>query len=48
MVRRIEVMIATGMTLHAAGDAEHGDQWLQVMRPRLQRDLAFIRSQPPA
>jgi hypothetical protein len=45
MVRRIEVLIATGMAAHASGDPGHGDAWLRVMKPRLLRDLAFIRAQ---
>jgi hypothetical protein len=47
MVRRIEAMVATGTSLNAAGDAEHGEQRLRAMRPRLLRDIAFIRSQQP-
>jgi aminoglycoside phosphotransferase (APT) family kinase protein len=45
MVRRIEVMVATGMAAHEAGDPIHGDEWLRVMKPRLLRDMAFIRAQ---
>jgi hypothetical protein len=43
MVRRIEVMVATGVAAHNAGDPVHGDQWLQVMKPRLLRDMNYIR-----
>ncbi|MGE0543467.1 MAG: phosphotransferase enzyme family protein [Dehalococcoidia bacterium] len=43
MVSRIEVMVATGMVAHDAGDPVYGDQWLQVMKSRLQRDMNFIR-----
>ncbi|MGI8551990.1 MAG: phosphotransferase [Dehalococcoidia bacterium] len=42
IARRIEVMIATGMTLNAAGDPRYGQQWRQVMKPRLLRDLDFV------
>lgn len=45
MHRRVGVLIATGMAAHAAGDPQYGDEWLRVMRPRLVRDLAFIRAQ---
>ena len=45
MVRRIEVMIATGTTRNGEGDPEHGAEWLRVMRPRLLRDLAFVAAQ---
>lgn len=45
MARRIEVMIATGLARNAAGDPLYGHEWMRVMRPRLLRDLAFIRTQ---
>jgi hypothetical protein len=48
IARRIEVMLATGMALHAAGDAAHGEPWMSVMRHRLLRDLDFVRVQPRA
>jgi hypothetical protein len=48
MVRRIEVMVATGLARNAAGDPLYGDQWMTVMRQRLLRDIAFIRTQRPA
>jgi hypothetical protein len=47
MVRRIEVMIATGLAKNAAGDPMYGEQWMSVMRQRLLRDIAFIRTQRP-
>jgi hypothetical protein len=48
MARRIEVMLATGTALHEAGDPAHDEAWITVMRHRLLRDLAFVRSQQPA
>jgi hypothetical protein len=45
IVRRIEVMVATGMAAHTAGDPNHGEEWLRVMRSRLLRDIAFIAQQ---
>jgi aminoglycoside phosphotransferase (APT) family kinase protein len=45
MIQRIEVVIATGMARNAAGDPRHGDEWLRIIRPRLLRDIAFIRTQ---
>jgi Ser/Thr protein kinase RdoA (MazF antagonist) len=47
MIRRIEVLIATGVARNAAGDPRQGDEWLQVIKPRLLRDIAFIRTQRP-
>ena len=45
MVRRIEVMVATGTTRNGEGDPEHGAEWLRVMRPRLLRDRDFVVAQ---
>jgi Ser/Thr protein kinase RdoA (MazF antagonist) len=44
MSRRIEAMIATGLARNAAGDAKYGEEWLTVMKSRLERDLDFVRS----
>ena len=48
VIRRIEVMLATGTALHEAGDPAHDETWTKVMRQRLLRDLAFVRSQQSA
>jgi Ser/Thr protein kinase RdoA (MazF antagonist) len=47
MAHRVEVMIATGVAKNAAGDPMYGEQWMNVMRQRLLRDIAFIRTQHP-
>ncbi len=48
MGRRIELMIAAGVAGNADGNARFGDFWMTVMRPRLLRDLQFVRSYPQA
>jgi hypothetical protein len=45
--RRIEAMIATGLARNAAGEPKYGGEWLEVMKPRLVRDLDFVRSLAP-
>lgn len=42
IVRRIEVIRATGLALVAAGDPLYGEPWVQVILPRLDRDIAFV------
>ncbi len=44
MGRRIELMIAAGVAGSADRNARFGDFWMTVMRPRLLRDLQFVRS----
>ncbi len=43
IVKRIEVIRATGLALVAAGDPHYGESWVQVILPRLDRDIAFVR-----
>ena len=42
LVRRIDAMIATGLDRHRRGSNRYGDDWLEVMLPRLQRDRDFV------
>jgi Ser/Thr protein kinase RdoA (MazF antagonist) len=44
MSHRIAAMIATGLARNAAGESKYGDEWLRVMKPRLERDLSFVLS----
>ncbi len=44
IVRRIEVIRATGLALVSAGDPRYGQPWVQVILPRLDRDIAFVRA----
>lgn len=44
--RRIEAMAATGTALAAIGEPPYGDEWLRVIKPRLTRDLTFVRAFP--
>jgi hypothetical protein len=41
---RIELMIETGVAGNANGEPRFGEFWMTVMRQRLLRDLAFVRS----
>ncbi|MEX1253348.1 MAG: phosphotransferase [Dehalococcoidia bacterium] len=45
--RRVDSMIATGLARNAAREPKYGDEWLRVMKPRLVRDLEFVRSLAP-
>jgi len=42
--RRIQVMIDTGVSGHAAGEARFGDWWMTIMKQRLERDMNFVQS----
>lgn len=42
IVHRIEVIRATGLALVADRDPRYGEQWLRIILPRLDRDIAFV------